>query len=237
MTDAATTPTPDGAAAAQDTGERAPDPAGAGGVAPEDYYAGLFEGEAGSAPDGTDGGSAPAPSGVYELVVPEALADRIQPDPEDPRWGPLQEVGRKHGFSQDAINDILALAYQHDVDQAAADDQWSADQAKALDAALGDNAAKIKDELGRWFGGLVARHLRADPLAPAEDQARAAAMLREAQVWTQSAEGVLLLKAIKDAIGEHAPPPPGPDAGPPADREITTEDYYKGIFEKAQGAR
>lgn len=145
-------------------------------------------------------GRAPVPD-AYELSVPDDLAERITADADHPLAAPTMEWAKKHGLSQDAFNELTGLFYGAEAESAAAEEDWTRTQSEALDAALGADAAREKAALGKWVGGLLGRELSSNP-----------DMLAEANALASSAAGVLLLKALRDRIGER-PLPGSSDAG------------------------
>ena len=131
----------------------------------------------------------------YELAVPKDLAEKIQVNPDDPLAKAAMDFAKKHGLSQDAFSELAALHFQQLAGEADQDATFQAEQSKKLDEAFGDKAKDLKAELGAWVGGLLGEDFKKSP-----------ELLAEAQMLASSASGVLLIKAIKDKLGERGIP-------------------------------
>ena len=79
-------------------------------------------------------------------------------------------------------------------------------QMQALEQALGDGAPHVCKEVGQWFGALLGEDFSRDP-----------DLLAAAETLAADARGVLLLKALRDRLGERGVPGPRGEAGAPAD--------------------
>ena len=136
----------------------------------------------------------------YELAVPETLQDKITVDAELPIAKNAMEWAKANNVSQEAFSELTALFYE---DQAGGLIDQDAEQ-EILNQALGDNPDKAKTDIGKWFGGLLGDEFAAKP-----------ELMEEAQLIASSANGVLLLKALKDKLSGHTkiPPNDGGQAG------------------------
>ncbi len=145
----------------------------------------------------------PEPPETYELSLPEALAARIRADTDDPLAKGAMDWARRHGLGQEAFSELAALYFGRLSDVAVDPD---AEQGK-LREALGERAEAEIAGLGRWIDGLLG-----DVIAESADLHAALDRL------TATADGVMLVKAIKDRLGEASVPsmrasgPKGPDA-------------------------
>lgn len=148
----------------------------------------------------------------YELPsLPEELKGKAEINAEDPRIPAVNEWAKKHGITQEAYNDLIMLDVAEKANGAEGDAEWAKEQREALDKALGDDADRVKADLGKWVGGLLGKDLKDNP-----------DMLAEAQALASSAHGVMLLKAIKDKIGERGlPDGKGNDPKPVSESELT----------------
>ncbi len=140
------------------------------------------------------GRSEPSPD-TYELNVPEPLANTIQADPNHPLAKPAMEWAKKNGLSQQAFNDLTSLFYTQQAQEEEGNQKWYAEQRSILDQALGPHAETIKQDISRWFEGLLARDFKEQPK-----------LLEAAQIMASSADAVLLIKALKDKISERTVP-------------------------------
>lgn len=129
----------------------------------------------------------------YELRVPEELAERIKPIADDPLAKSAMDWAKKHGIPQEAF-DELAAAFYGDIAGK------MPDQAKEMDAlkqALGPKAESDIKELDAWAAGLLGEDFKKSP-----------ELLEAALRLSSTAAGVMLLKTIKDKIGERPVPTP-----------------------------
>lgn len=136
----------------------------------------------------------PAPE-TYALEVPEALREKVAADLGHPLAQPAMDWARKHKLSQEAFNELTGLFYAQEAATSEEDAHYRAGQDEALTEALGAQSEKVKKELGQWVGGLLSKDFKENP-----------ALLEAANLLASDAKGVLLLKAFKDRIGEHAIP-------------------------------
>lgn len=157
----------------------------------------------------------PTPPESYEIKVPEALAERIKADPEDPLAKGAMDWARSQGLGQDAFDALAKLYFER---QAASSLDPAAEQA-SVEKALGDNAKAELDGLGQWVGGLLGQDFKKNP-----------GLLMAAEALASSSEGVLLLKALKDRIGEKGIPSAKADTSPAlteeALRALQSSDAY-----------
>lgn len=133
----------------------------------------------------------PEPPEAYELALPEALAARIRADAEDPLAKGAMDWARRHGLGQDAFSELASLYFGR-LAEVAVDPE--AERAK-LRESLGERADGEIAGLGRWVDGLLG-----DVIAESADLRGALDRL------TATADGVMLVKAIKDKLGESGVP-------------------------------
>jgi hypothetical protein len=137
-------------------------------------------------------GKAAAPE-TYELRVPEALAGRFQADPEQPIAKAAMAFAKKHGLSQEAFDELAATYFEGQAGNAL---DPAAEMAALEKAFGGKDAAKAEmDGISQWASGLLGQDFAKNP-----------GILAAAEALASSAEGVLLLKAFKDRIGEKGVP-------------------------------
>ncbi len=149
-----------------------------------------------------DDGAPQTPTDGYQLNVPEAFADRVQADPNDPRVEKLFEIAKTNGWKQDTVDALVAMEYANVAAAVEADTQAQANEKESLikmmdpDGAMGGEAALAKaTEYGTWAVGLLGDDLKANP-----------ALMDELRFMTTTANGVALLKAIKDRTSVAAAP-------------------------------
>ncbi len=160
---------------------------------------------------------------AYDLVVPDDLKDVIEVDAADPRWSQLQEVAKAKGWSQETVNDILALHYGDLAASAAEDEKFGTDEKAKLIKAFNDGG-KLSDEKAMkaaqgnadWVAALLKPAIKKNP-----------GLVNELKSIAVTADGVQLMAALRDAIKEVRPPKTG-DGDP--NPEMSTEDYFKEIF-------
>lgn len=133
----------------------------------------------------------PAVPETYALTVPDDLAGRIAPDAADPIAVAAMEVARRHGLSQEAFSDLAALYYGN-LDASRVDRDAEMER---LSAVLGERTPVELRDLGRWMEGLLGSAFSDDP-----------ALRRTAAHLTATADGVMLLKALKDRLAERGVP-------------------------------
>ena len=137
----------------------------------------------------------PAAPESYQLVVPDDLKEKVEANAEHPLAKPAMEWARKHGLTQDAFAELTGLFYAREAAGFDEDARFATEQNEALAKALGENAEKVKKELGQWVGGLLGGDFKENP-----------ALLEAAGLLASDANGVLLIKALKDKIGERGIP-------------------------------
>lgn len=160
--------------------------------------------------------SRPQPPDAYELVLPQELSGRVVADAEDPLAKGAMDWARRHGLGQDAFAELAGLYFGR-VAETAVDSE--AERGK-LAAALGDRTESEIAGLSRWVDGLLG-----DVLAESREVYAALDRL------TATADGVMLIKAIKDKLGEAGLPssraaqPGAPDAR--ALRQLQGSEAYR----------
>lgn len=149
---------------------------------------------------GTDDGTA------YELTVPEELEGKVQADASDPLFSIASQWANAQGVDQDGFNKLTAAYFAHQAGAAA--DQTEADVAEraAFIEAFGAGDGRTDEDayaaaqnnarhIGDWVSSLIAPTLMEHP------------GVRNILVDVASfADGILLLKALKEAIGEQTAP-------------------------------
>jgi len=129
----------------------------------------------------------PQPPEAYALSLPEDLAARIAPDENDPLARGAMEWARRQGLGQEAFSELAALYYGHMVD--VVPDRES--EMRRLSESLGPRAGMELADLSGW-----ACEMLGGSLAKSPEIAEAFESL------TSTANGVLLLKALRDRLGE-----------------------------------
>lgn len=133
----------------------------------------------------------PEPPEAYEIALPKELEGRIAADIEDPLAREAMDWARRQGLGQEAFSELAALYFGR-LASSAIDSE--AERSK-LARALGDRADAEIAGLSRWVDGLLG-----DVLTESAELHAALDRL------TATADGVLLVKAIKDKLGEAAVP-------------------------------
>lgn len=160
--------------------------------------------------------SRPQPPETYELVLPQELSARVAVDADDPLAKGAMDWARRHGLGQDAFAELASLYFGR-VAESAIDSE--AERGK-LATAFGDRADSEIAGLSRWVDGILG-----DVLAESREVYSALDRL------TATADGVMLIKAIKDKLGEAGLPssragaPAAPDAG--ALRKLQSSEAYR----------
>ena len=158
----------------------------------------------------------PQPPEAYELALPPELSGRVAADAADPLAKGAMDWARRHGLGQDAFSELASLYFGR-VAESSVDSE--AERGK-LAAAFGDRADSEIAGLSRWVDGILG-----DVLAESREVFSALDRL------TATADGVMLIKAIKDKLGEAGLPssragaPGAPDAG--ALRKLQNSDAYR----------
>lgn len=142
---------------------------------------------------------------TYELVVPDALKETVKADAEHPMAKPAMEWAKKHGLSQEAFSELTALFYGDVAAGAESDKAFHAEQETKLVEAFSDGgnltaeqAKAAAAEVGRWAGALLKPDIENNP-----------ALLNELKSVAMTADGVLLLRALRDRTGATNPPKGG----------------------------
>ena len=168
---------------------------------------------------GASPGANRVPEDGYQLTVPESLAGTIEADPDDPRVEQLFEVAQANNWSQDMVDQVVALEYANLAAGAQTDAQVHAQEKAALvksidpSGALGEEAALHKAaEYGRWAVDLLAGDMKANP-----------GLMDELKFLTTTANGVALLKAFRDHTQVGGVPRP-------ADATTTINPFAKDTF-------
>lgn len=161
---------------------------------------------------------------LYELNLPEALRDFISVSPDDPHWQAVQRWGHSHGISQEAMNELLSLHFEAEMAklqavqgtqgvantpsqpldiQALKTGQEAKEEAKEEDRLvqlLGRDHQRQRQSIARWVMGLMGDLFK-------QNQGLRSA----AEELASRADGVMLLKALMERIGER-PLPQGQEA-------------------------
>jgi len=157
----------------------------------------------------------------YELNLPEEFQDRIEVNPDDPKWQAFQQLARQHGLDQNAVNAITAmhfgdLAHQHQSDMEFSQTQ----KAQLIDAfneggnLSADQAMQKAQGVADWAISLLKPDLERNP-----------ELTRELESIATTAAGVQLLAALKSRIGETRLPG-GRDVRVGAARKSLAERLY-----------
>lgn len=128
---------------------------------------------------------------TYELAVPETLAGRIAPDPEAPLARDAMAWAKENGIGQQAFSELAALFYG---DLAGREPDRESEMA-TLAREFGPRAEAELDGLSRWATGLLG------PVFAERPELQAAA-----ENLASTAAGVMLIKAIKERLGERGLP-------------------------------
>jgi len=157
----------------------------------------------------------PQPPESYALTLPEDLAARIAPDENDPLARRAMDWAKQQGLGQEAFSGLAALYYGHLADGAPDRDS----EMQRLAEALGPRAGAELAGLSRWVGDILGEGMGKSPeIAAALDR------------LTATADGVLLLKAIRDKLGETGLPSSRGGAAPRLDaaalRALQASDAY-----------
>jgi len=128
----------------------------------------------------------------YELFVPEDLVDLIKADAEDPLAIGAMDWARKHGLSQEAFSELSSLYYSQ-MQGVSGPDQGV--EMEKLQTLFGPRLSVELDQLTQWADGMLG-----------EDMARAPELYHAFERMTSTAEGILLLKTLKDRLGERGVP-------------------------------
>lgn len=163
----------------------------------------------------------------YELVIPDDLAlAGFAADPEDRFYRIFAPLFRRHGVDQATFNEFAEAYFRLLAeDHAAEAEERRAEQQAFIEAfGPGDGAAgpeayeaakQAAQPIATWFATLLGPSLAARP-----------GMLAALQDLVAFNDGVLLLKAIRDAVGERTPSAPPASAGAAARRPV--EDILYG---------
>lgn len=149
----------------------------------------------------------------YELRLPKDLEGKVQVNPEDPRWTGVTGWAKKHGLSQEALDELAAVEFQATAAGAEEDARYQAAEETALAEALGPRGDAVKKQIGAFYGSLLRKPLAENP-----------ALGQELQFLASSANGVLALKAIMEAVAPGGVPS-SRDTGGGA--EILSEDSLR----------
>lgn len=137
----------------------------------------------------------PAAPESYELIVPDDLQEKVRADVEHPLASPAMDWAKKHGLSQDAFSELASLFYHQEASTHDADVKYEAEQRDILKKALGDDAERVTKDLGKWVYGLLGKDFKENT-----------GLHTAANMLACDANGVLLIKALKDKLGETAVP-------------------------------
>lgn len=170
------------------------------------------------------------PPESYEIRLPEDLQSAISANPDDPLAQSAMAWARRHEISQDAFDELAEAFFRNEAESFDAD-RYRAVQMQALDEALGRDAEKVRREVGQWFGALMGRDFAENP-----------DLLGAAEELAADARGVLLLKVLRDRLGEHGVPDRRSDAADdaPADeaaiRRVQESAAYQNSRDKDHAA-
>lgn len=132
---------------------------------------------------------------AYELAVPEALVGRVAVDVDDPLAKGAMDWARKNGLGQEAFSELAALYYSKLSEGLNDADRNMEGEMQKLHDALGPQADRDMDDLTRWVDGLLG-----------EDLANAPELYLALDHLTSTADGVVLLKTLKERLGERGVP-------------------------------
>lgn len=188
-----------------------------------DAYAGRTYADA----DVTEAGAAASSSvpDVYALNLPEDLTGRVELSADHPLYAPASDWARKWNLPQAAFDELVAIQAGHEagsgIDQGA--ERTKLIEAFSENGRLSPAQAQAKaDEIGRWAVGLLAGEAKRNP-----------AIVNELVALTATADGVALLRALKNRVGEARPPRAGHANG--GSSAISTEEFYRELFRGGRG--
>jgi hypothetical protein len=148
----------------------------------------------------------------FEVKLPETVkvpeGFQVKIDDKDPRVPVIRQLAVKHGLSQDAVNELVALDAQQRIEAHTAEMARIATE----DAKLGAKAGERKQAVGNWLKGLK------DSNVLTSDEYEAV------RIYADDAASVTALeKIIAKANGSV---PAGGDPAPPKPTESLTERWY-----------
>lgn len=150
--------------------------------------------------------SGPNNDTVYELIVPEDLQGQVLADAKDPLFTIASEWANAQGVSQDGFNQLTAAYYAHQARESANHKDTDGTERAAFIKAFGGTDGRTDDDayaaaqknaqhIGDWVSSLIAPTLMKHP------------GVRDILVDMASfSDGILLLKALKESIGEQTAP-------------------------------
>jgi|GEM_PF-6874715 len=151
-----------------------------------------------------DAGASHVPEDGYALNVPEALADKVKPDADDPRVAKLFEIAKDKNWGQDTVDALVAMECENILAGHVADAQAKNDETaklvKAFDpeGVLGEEGAlKKAQEVGNWAVNVLADAIKANP-----------GISEEITFSTTTANGIAMLQAFQNATRVGAGPRP-----------------------------
>jgi len=157
---------------------------------------------------------------MYELCLPKGMEDHIQVAPEDPLAKNAMDWARRHGLGQEAFSELTQMYYERLASEQQDDDHRQEGELEKLHEALGPRADHEMEDLSRWVDGLLGPDLENAPeLYCALDQ------------LTSSADGVILLRTLKERLGERGVPTSRMSSGPYLNeeslRQLQSSEAYR----------
>jgi hypothetical protein len=132
---------------------------------------------------------------AYELVVPEDLAELIAADHEDPLAQNAMDWARRHGLGQDAFSELAAMYYGKLASGHKDASSQRDGELERLHESLGPRADRDMEDLSRWVDGVLG-----------DDLVNAPELYFALDHLTSTADGVILLKTLKDRLAERGVP-------------------------------
>jgi hypothetical protein len=127
----------------------------------------------------------------YELVVPDDLAEIIEADAEDPLAGAAMAWAKENGISQEQFSELTAAFYKIQADSFENPVERKAAELADLQKEWGASTDKKMKDVSSWVSGL---------LKPAIEKNNG--LFTPLQNLVTSADGVRLLAALRDSIGD-----------------------------------
>lgn len=165
----------------------------------------------------SEGGAVPE---AYALNLPAEYEGRVALSADHPLYAPAADWARKWDLPQQAFDELVGIQAGY---EAGAGIDADAERAKMLDAfseggRLSETQAQARaDEIGKWAVGLLGGDLKRNP-----------ALINELMLLTATADGVALLRTLKNRVGEARPPRAARGHG--GDSAMSTEAFYRELF-------
>ena len=166
----------------------------------------------------------------FQVQVPEGMEDKVVVDMDSPMAQAAMAFAAAKGMSQDDFNDLTSAYFNvADVQPAADQPDFDGERKKLVDTF--DEGGRLSppqalaraQEIGNWAVGLLADELKTSP-----------DLIDELSHLTSTADGVRLLKSLRDNIGESRPPKSA--ALTPGGRNPFARDQFN-LTEQARIAR